>query len=290
MRIWSCLVAALIVLALMTVSGAVMAGPLDVALSASPAVPATAVSGQVPDTTLSFFVPQTGTLAAPTEGTDAIRFFRTCPNSDGASFPNNARIKVVVKDVDGNPISGIAAEDICVLFNGGTAAQGFSGMGADSIIANSLWNSSPLCPDVRCLQADAPTDAAGTAYLTFLGAHPSNPGVALRDPNRKWGHFDSELPVYVLGIKLAGRLTSGSPNGSYVLRVKNVDGAGGLQAVNNQGERVTVSDLNGVANSIGEANALSYWRDFDNSGVIGSADLNIITVHLNHNCTYPLNP
>jgi hypothetical protein len=258
---------------------------LAIAVAAVPAV------AGVPDTNQSFYVPQVGTVATPTEGTTAIRLFRACPNNDGgSSLPNNARVKVVVRDVNGNGIPGVAAADICVLFNGGTAAQGFSGVGADSVIANSQWNTAPLCPDVRCVAADAPTDANGTTYITFTGADVNNPGVGLRNANRKWGHYDSELPVYVLGFKLAGRLTSASANGTYVLRIKNLDWTGGLAALTNQGETVTVTDFNGIANGINVNNAISYWKDFDTSGSVTSADLNIMTSHLNHNCGSPFNP
>jgi hypothetical protein len=207
-----------------------------------------------------------------------------------ATFPNNARIKVVVRDVNGNGIPGVAAADICALFNGGTTAQGFSGVGADSVISNSQWNTSPLCPDVRCVAADVPTDATGTTYITFLGSDGVNPGVAVRNPNRKWGHYDTELPVFCLGFKLSGRLTTASANGTFTLRVKNLDWTGGLGATANQGEAVTLSDFNGIANGIGVNNAISYWKDFDGSGSVTSTDLNIITTHLNHNCTFPNNP
>jgi hypothetical protein len=245
----------------------------------------------VPDTNQSFYVPQVGTVGTPTEGTTAIRLFRACPNNDGgSSLPNNARIKVVVRDVNGNGIPGVAAADICVLFNGGTAAQGFSGVGADSVIANSQWNTVPLCPDVRCVAADAPTDANGTTYITFAGADVNNPGVSLRNANRKWGHYDTELPVYVLGFKLSGRLTTAGANGSYILRIKNLDWTGGLGALTNQGETVTVADYNGIANGINVNNAISYWKDFDTSGSVTSADLNIMAAHLNHNCGFPNNP
>jgi len=245
----------------------------------------------VPDVTNSFYVPQTGALATPTEGTTAARLFRLCPNLDGtATFPNNARIKVVVRDVNGNGIPGIAAADVCVLFNGGPTLQGFSGVGADSVVANSQWNTSPLCPDLRCVAADVPTDATGTTYITFLGSDGVNPGVSVRNANRKWGHYDTEMPVYVLGFKLSGRLTTASANGSYILRIKNLDWTGGLLNSMNQGELVNISDFNGIANGIGVNNAVSYWRDFDSSGGVTSTDLNIITQHLNHNCTSPLNP
>ena len=242
----------------------------------------------VPDATNSFYVPQTGTVATPTEGTNAARLFRMCPNNDGGtSLPNNSRVKVVVRDVNGNGIPGVPGADVCVLFNGGTAAQGFSGVGADSVISNSQWNPSPLCPDVRCVSADVPTDATGTTYITFTGSDGVTPGVGVRNPNRKWGHYDNDLPVYALGFKLSGRLTTGSANGTYVLRIKSFDWTGGLGALTNQGEAVTVTDFNGVSNTIGVNNAISYWKDFDFSGSVAVADLNLITNHLNHNCGTP---
>lgn len=245
----------------------------------------------VPDATNSFYVPQVGTTATPTEGTLATRLFRMCPNMDGsATLPSNARIKVVVRDVNGNGIPGVAAADICVLFNGGTPAQGFSGVGADSVVSNSAFNTSPLCPDVRCVAADVPTDATGSTFITFLGSDGVTGGVAVRNANRKWGHYDTELPVYVLGFKLSGRLTSASANGSYTLRIKNFDWTGGLTTTTNAGEQVSITDFNGISNTIGINNAISYWKDFDASGAVNSPDLNIITTHLNHNCSFPLNP
>lgn len=249
-----------------------------------------AVAG-VPDISLSFYVPQVGTVAAPTEGTVAIRLFRMCPNNDGgSSLPNNSRVKVVVRDVNGNGIPGVAAADICVLYNGGTPAQSFSGVGADSVVSNSQFNPAPLCPDLRCVAADAPTDASGTTYITFTGSDVSTPGVGVRNANRKWGHYDTEDPVYVLGFKLSGRLTTGSANGTYTLRIKNVDWTGGLGTIVNQGETVTVTDFNGIANGIGLNNVISYWKDFDTSGGVTVTDLNIITGHLNHDCDSPNNP
>ncbi len=243
------------------------------------------------DPTMSYFVPQAGSVASPVEGYLAYRFFRQCPNNDGgASLPNNARVKVVVNNAGGSPIAGVAAAEICLLFNGGTAAQGFTGEGADSIIANSTWNQAPLCPDVRCIPADAPTDASGTTYITFTGASPSNPGVAVRDPGRKWGHYDSEIPVYVLGSKIPGRLDSFSPSGTYVLRIKNFDWSGGLAARLNEGASVTLTDFNGVVNGIGVNNSLSYWKDFDSSGGVSLTDFNLISRHTDHDCTHPMDP
>jgi len=270
-------------------------------------------SAGVPDLSNSFYVPQGGdpdpagapagsfSIMAPqvlVEGTVAARLFRMCPNNDGgASLPNNARIKVVVRDINGVGIPNIAAADICVLFNGGTAIQNFSGVGADSIIANSTFNPSPLCPDVRCIAADRPTNAGGVTFITFTGADPATPGVGQVYPfnnrQRKWGHYDTELPVYALGFKLSGRLTTvGSVNGSYVLRIKNIDWTGGTDATLplNRGETVTVTDFNGIANGIGSTNAISYWKDFDGVGGVQVSDLNIITNHLNHDCDTGITP
>jgi len=245
----------------------------------------------IPDVTNSFYVPQSGTVASPAEGTLATRFFRMCPNNDGgSSLPSNARVKVTVRDVNNNPIPNIAAADICVLFNGGTAAQGFSGTGADSVIANSTWNTAPLCPNLRCVAADAPTDVNGTTYITFGGADVNTPGVYLRNGNRKWGHYDSALPVYVLGFQLSGRLTSASANGTYTLRIKNFDWAAGLTAVANLGETVTGTDFNGIVQGIGVNNAISYWKDFDYSGGVTAADFNAINQHVGHDCDSPNNP
>src|SRR5262245_2396540 len=82
----------------------------------------------VPDLLQSYFVPQSGSVTTPTEGAAAVANARRCPNDDGIQVLKlNARLKVVVKASDGSPIVGIPASDICVLFNGGTPAQGYSG-------------------------------------------------------------------------------------------------------------------------------------------------------------------
>jgi len=266
-------------------------GFLVIATATAAALASPAHAG-VPDITKSFFVPQAGTTTAPVEGTNATRFFRMCPNNDGgASLFSHSRLKVTVLDINGNGIPGVAAADICVLFNGGTAAQGFSGIGADSIISNSAYNFSPICPDLRCVTADAATNANGETYITFAGADPLVPGVTLRNPNRKWGHYDTELPVYALGFKLSGKLTSGAAIGTYVLRIKNLDSTGGLlgahPADDNVGENVDPSDFNVIANNIGSSNVFSYWRDFDSDGDVGPSDFNIITSHATHNCDTP---
>jgi hypothetical protein len=250
----------------------------------------------VPDVTQSFYVPQSGTTGAPAEGTLATRFFRACPNNDGgASLPNSARVKVVVKDVNGNGIPGIAAADICVMFNGGTPLQLFTGVGADSVVANTFYNDgsavgTPICPDVRCIQADDQTDANGQTFITFTGATVGSPGVGTRNGQRKWGHYDTAIPVFVLGFQLSGRLTSGSANGTYTLRIKNFDWTGGLGTAKNLGEAVTGADFNGVAANIGVNNAISYWKDFDFSGSVTATDFNLISVHATHDCDTPNNP
>jgi hypothetical protein len=239
----------------------------------------------------SWFVVQTGPVSSPTEGGPAIRMLRACPNNDGGtSLPSNVRLKVVLLDANLNGMVGVPASDICILLNGGTAAQGFFGIGADSVIANSQFNPSPLCPDLRCIQADAPTDALGVTYITLAGSTPGSPGVATRDPNRKWGHYDSKFPVNALGWNINGRATSTSAHGSYVLRIKNCDLVGGLGTPPNQGETVTILDYNSISNNIGVNDQHSYWRDLDNSGSVNITDVNIVTEHLNHDCDTPNSP
>lgn len=250
--------------------------------------------GAAPDSTNSFYVPQAGSVGSPVEGHDAFKLFRACPNNDGgSSLPNNVRIKVVVRDANGLAIPGVSAADIYILFNGGTAIQGFSGIGADSIIANSRWNQNPLCPDVRTIEADTTTDANGVTYITFTGKTPGSPGVGTRDPARKWGHYDSEIPVYALGTKLRGHITSNNDS-LYVLQIKNLDFEGGLgQGV---GEMVDFNDFASEAAHQGEADSAdpkNWWRDFDSSGAVDFNDLSIMVHHgspTSHTCTYPNNP
>ncbi|HLQ67246.1 MAG TPA: hypothetical protein VK123_08460, partial [Candidatus Limnocylindrales bacterium] len=69
-----------------------------------------------------------------------------------------------------------------------------------------------------------------------------------------------------------------------------IDWTGGLGTTLNQGEAVTVTDFNGIANGIGINNAISYWKDFDSLSGVTATDLNIITSHLNHDCDSPNNP
>jgi hypothetical protein len=278
----------------------------------------------VPSATQSFYVPQSGdpdpaglpdgairplSPAVFSEGDAATQWFRMCPNNHGGtSLPFNARIKVVVRDNDGNPMPGIAASDICILFNGGTPGYGFSGIGADSVVANSQWNTMERCPDVRCVSADGPTNAGGVTFITFAGASPSNPGVTLRDPNRKWGHWDSELPVYVLGFRISGRLTSApGETRPYVLRIKNIDVSGGISIPTqaNTGELVDAADVATVharntANPPNPNHLFYYWSNLNGlcNGTDGDCvtqeDTNIVLAHFSpvsgtrHDCNYPL--
>ena len=251
--------------------------------------------GDVIDVSQSYYVPQSGPVTAPTVGADALRSFRLCPNNDGTqSLPNSARIKVVIKNFNGSPITGIPAADIVALFNGGTRAQGYDYLGADSIIANSQWN--PGCPDMivggpsaHGLFADGATDQDGVAYLTFTGAANGNPGVGVRDPNRKWGHYDSLIPIFASGFTIQGRLTETSPPGSFALEIKNLDSVGGLGAVMNQGERVNSLDIAPVQAEMSQG-TYQFWHDFDWDGVVSSSDLSFVKAHNNHSCTSPRNP
>lgn len=273
---------AIAMLGLLWLSGA-GAAQGDVRLSANPAPRATAVSGGIPSVELSYFVPQSGELTAPVEGAAAIANARRCPNDDGFQVLKlNARLKIVVRNVAGAPISDISPADICVLFNGGTPAQGFIGAGDDSIIANSQFNSLASCPDVRCVQADAPTDLNGVTYLTWIG-----PG-GIRDPFRKWGGYAGDLPVFVLGVQLQGRLTSSAAPGSYTAHVKSFDFRGGGTTASNQGELVNALDINPVQSDCDPGRPYQYNEDFDNDGAVTSRDLNLIKAHGTHKCNYPL--
>lgn len=262
---------------------------LGIAIAAVLALIVPAAYAGVPNTTNSYYVPQAGTTTAPTTGTSAVILFRACPNNDGGtSLASNARIKVVVKDGTNNPIQGIAAADICMLFNGGTPAQGFSGVGADTIIANSLPSSGALCPDVRCVQADSATNVNGVTYITFTGANPATPGVGVRNALRNWGHFDSNIPVFVLGFQLQGTLAEPATLGTYTLRIKNYDVSGGLGTLANQSERVNASDINLMIPRLNKTGGVNdYWMDFNNDGNVNSVDLNQLRAHLNHDCTQP---
>jgi hypothetical protein len=140
------------------------------------------------------------------------------------------------------------------------------------------------------LFADAATDVDGVTYITFAGASPGAPGVTLRDPNRKWGHYDSELPVFANGVLLQGRLAAvGGVNGDYVLRIKNFDVKGGLANGNNQGEVVSSVDYNLVKGGVAPA-PYDYWLDFDSSGDVSTTDFNMFTAHMFHDCGHPLSP
>lgn len=242
-----------------------------------------------PDIAQSFFVPEAGLVGTPLVGAQAVAFFRACPNNDGgSSLPNNARLKVVIRDSNGIGVAGIPAADIYVALNGGTVAQGFVGDGADSVIANTTWN--PTCPNLRALEADGSTDATGTTYITFTGSTAGNPGLGVRNPLRKWGHYDSELAVFVRGVKMSGRFTEADAPGTYVLRIKNFDLTGGLGPAVGLGEAVTSADFASIANNMNDTGPLSYWRDLDSSGAVNSTDFSIISGHPTHDCDTPLNP
>jgi hypothetical protein len=263
------------------------AGVLALVLAGIPA----AYAG-VPDVNQSFYVPQAGTTTTPLEGAStpkSFSFFRGCPGNDGASLANNSRVKVVVRDANGNGIPGVSAADICLLFNGGTPAQGFSGVGADSVLANNQFSVGATCPDLRCVQADDQTDASGVAYITFTGSVPGSPGVGQKSTLRRWGHYDTEIPVYVLGFKIQGRLTTAAANGSYILQIKSFDVAGGLTTALNQGEIVNSGDFNTVTSQIGVAfNFLTWWRDFNFDNIVNSTDFAAMTAHLGHSCATPV--
>ena len=158
-------------------------------------------------------------------------------------------------------------------------------MGDDSIIANFQFNQLSNCPDIRCVQADAPTDAAGVAYITWIGATVGSPGVGTRDPFRKWGGYAGDIPVMVLGFKLQGKLTSASALGSYTAHVKSLDFVGGRTTAPNQGELVNNLDINPVQAAIGTP--YKYHMDFDNNGIVNQIDLNFIKAHNNHKCNFP---
>jgi len=259
----------------------------------------------VPSTALSYFVPVAGPLDRPCEGSigncgglvgGAIRNFRSCPDNDGGSMlPNNARIMVVVKMSDGRPLVGIAAQDVCLLFNGGTPAQGFNGIGDDSIVANSQYN--PGCPDVRCISADQATGLDGTTYITLTGGTYVN-GNAVRDPSRKWGNWAGDIPIYVQGFKLQGRLTSDAPPGSYTAHIRSLDTQGNTTLMQGMGEIVNSADVNAVQSILPPSgsridDAECYRYDFDNSGYVNSVDLNLIRAHIangSHTCSFPLAP
>jgi len=245
-----------------------------------------------PDPTMSYFVPEAGPVApggVPDTGADAVKFFRSCPDNDGgASLPNNARIKVVLTNAFG-PIAGVPADKIYIWLNGGTPVQGFSGDGADSVISNGINNTAPACPDLYYVTADAPSDLNGVAYITFRGASPLNPGIAVRSAERKWGHYDSDLPVIANGVRILGKFLEGAGViGDYVLRIKSFDVKGGLANGNNQGEVVSQVDFNAVKGGLGSTDALSYWLDFDSSGVVNTSELNMATAHKDHDCATPI--
>jgi hypothetical protein len=256
-------------------------------------LPAAVVTANPPDPSTSYYVPEAGPVGGSAiGGLTALQFFHACPNNHGGtSLPNNARIKVILLDSSGLPATttGMTKDMIYLLFNGGTPAQGFTGSGADSIIANSMYNPTApqRCPNVRRLEADA-APVGNVAYLTFAGANPANPGVTQRDPCRKWGHYDSVIPVLLNGVPLSGHLSEADAT-PYVLRIKNFDISGGLAAAPlNSGERVNLIDYNVFISAyVGNPSGGAFWYDFNSNGVIDLPDFNMFLWHYPHTCGIP---
>jgi hypothetical protein len=238
------------------------------------------VTVDTPDLSKSYFVPESMVGGVVTQDAAAIANARRCPNDDGGQvLKNNARLKIMMIGApSGTAMVGIPAQNICVLFN-------------DSIIANSTYNPLWNCPDVRCVQADAPTDASGIAYITWLGSTPGSPGVATRDPLRKWGGYAGDIPVMVLGVQLQGKLSeTGIQNvlGNYTAHVKSLDCVGGRTTLLNQGELVNSLDINPVQAASVPGVPYKYNLDFTNDGIVNPVDLNFIKAHLNHRCNFPI--
>ena len=144
-------------------------------LALGAALPASAQ--QTPDPTLSYFVPEAVPPAPPiVTGLAATAYFRSCPGNDGgSSLPNHARIKVILKNVDGTPCVGVAAANIYIKLNGGTDVQGFSGDGADSIIGCAHRSPKASANSCRCSKRTRPSSGRS--------AHPEPP--MPRRPNRQ---------------------------------------------------------------------------------------------------------
>lgn len=262
---------------------------LGIAIAAVATLIVPAAFAGVPDVTQSYFVPQSGSVASPVEGAAALANFRHCPNNDGVGvLSNNARLKVVVRASDGSPIANIPAADIYLKFNGGTLGMGFSGSGADSVIATNALNPIAGCPDIRFVTADAPTNAEGVAYITLWGGTYVS-GNATRDSFRKWGGYDGNIPLFVLGSQLNGYLTTVhgiTPN--FTMHLKSFDFQGGYTTTLNQGEVVNSSDYSPVRAAIG--GTYRYNNDFQQDGTINSADISPIIAHFGHDCDTPNNP
>jgi hypothetical protein len=110
--------------------------------------------------------------------------------------------------------------------------------------------------------------------------------VAQRDPSIKWGGYAGDIPLYVLGFKLQGRLTSASEPGSYTAHVKSLDHVGGRTTAANQGELVNSLDISPVQAAF--TGPYVYHLDFDNNGVVNSLDMALIKAHNNHKCDFPI--
>jgi len=149
----------------------------------------------------------------------------------------------------------------------------------DSIIADSLFNPHEPCPNLTAIYADSATNTAGSTYITFIG-----PG-GVQDTTRKWGQYDSEMPVYALGTQLQGRATTDSTNGSYVLRIRNADVGGGIEVGLNAGEVVNLIDVNFVhAHNHWTGGTYDYFADFDESGYVDAIDEHYVQGHNTGKC------
>jgi len=261
---------------------------LGIAITAVALLIVPAAFAGVPDVSQSYFVPQ-AVSGSTLEGTAAIANFIGCPNNENTTqLTNGARLKVVVRASDGSPIANIPAADICLLFNGGIPLQGFSGAGDDSVVANFQYNPAANCPDVRCIQADAPTDADGTTFITLHGVG------NVRDSGRKWGGWAGDVPVMVLGFKLPGYLTTadGEAHGlsNYTAHVKTADLQGSRTTVLNQGELVNSADVLGMRGFV-NLGAYEYWLDFQApAGALNSSDYFYVRGHNTHSCNIPNAP
>jgi hypothetical protein len=272
---------------------------LGIAITAVAILIVPAAFAGVPDVSQSYFVPQAGFGATLVEGVAALQSnnaFTNCPNNDATALQSSSRLMVVVRASDGTPIAGIPAADICLKFNGGTPAQGFSGAGDDSIVANSLWNPVFGCPDLTCIQADAPTDANGLTYITLRGS-PAVTGytlsaIPMRDSGRKWGGWAGDIPVMVLGFKLDGYLTTaeGEAHGAsnYNAHLKSFDVQGSATTTLNAGERVNDVDVYPVITAL--TAPYNYMLDFQGFGSIGLEDVFDVLGHLGHRCNAPTSP
>jgi hypothetical protein len=77
---------------------------------------------------------------------------------------------------------------------------------------------------------------------------------------------------------------------AYVLRVKNVDVALGLNNTVGAAEVVTGVDVSTVVGALTTNPPLKYWYDVDNNNVVSGIDVTTVVGHLNHSCVNILTP